>query len=251
MTPLPQAFLTRPFAHRGFHNRALGHIENSPKAIRAAIDAGYGIEIDVQLSKDGVAMVFHDEALDRLTDQTGLLADHLAADLQKILLTDSTDCIPTLAEVLAIVAGQTPLLIEIKDQTGAMAQTDAKLEQATAAALKDYNGPVAVMSFNPHCIAHMARLAPQIARGLTTSAYDYADWAPLDPAICDHLRDIPDYARTGCVFISHEASDLDRPRVRALQAQGAHIQCWTIKSKAAEQSARRFADNITFEGFIP
>lgn len=251
MTPLPVEFRTRPFAHRGFHNRALGHVENSPLAIRAAIAAGYGIEIDVQLSRDGVAMVFHDETLDRLTGQTGLLANHLAADLQKITLTDSSDCIPTLAEILAIVAGQTPLLIEIKDQTGDMSQTDARLEQATAAALSDYIGPVAVMSFNPHCMAHMARLAPKIARGLTTSAYDYADWAPLNPAICDHLRDIPDYQRTGCVFISHEASDLERPRVRDLQTQGAHIQCWTIKTKAAEQTARRLADNITFEGYIP
>ncbi len=207
--------------------------------------------MDVQLSRDGVAMVFHDETLDRLTGETGLVLDHLAVDLQKMKLTDSTDCIPTLAEVLAIVAGQTPLLIEIKDQTGNMSQTDVRLEQATADALAAYQGPVAVMSFNPHCMAHMARLAPQIARGLTTSAYDYADWAPLDPAICDHLRDIPDYDRTGSVFISHEASDLDRPRVRDLQAQGAHIQCWTIKTKAAEQSARRLAENITFEGYIP
>lgn len=251
MTALPHAFLTRPFAHRGLHNRAMGHIENSLTAIRAAIAAGYGIEIDVQLSRDGVAMVFHDEALDRLTGETGLVCDHLAGDLQKITLTDSTDCIPTLAEVLAIVAGQTPLLIEIKDQTGNMSQTDARLEQATADALAGYIGPVALMSFNPHCMAHMARLAPQIARGLTTSAYNYADWAPLDPAICDHLRDIPDYDRTGSVFISHEASDLDRPRVRALQERGAHVQCWTIKTKAAEQSARRLADNITFEGFAP
>jgi glycerophosphoryl diester phosphodiesterase len=132
-----------------------------------------------------------------------------------------------------------------------MSQTDARLEQATAAELKQYQGPVAVMSFNPHCMAHMAQLAPQIARGLTTSAYDYSDWAPLDPAICDRLREIPDYDRTGCVFISHEASDLSRPRVQALKSHGAHIQCWTIKTKAAEQSARRLADNITFEGFIP
>lgn len=251
MTALPPAFLNRPFAHRGFHNRAIGHIENSLTAIHAAIAAGYGIEMDVQLSRDGVAMVFHDETLDRLTGETGLLADHLAADLQKITLTDSTDRIPTLSEVLATVAGQAPLLIEIKDQTGNMSQTDARLEQATATALADYNGPVAVMSFNPHCMAHMARLAPQIARGLTTSAYDYADWAPLDPAICGHLREIPDYDRTGSVFISHEARDLDRPRVQALKSQGAHIQCWTIKTKAAEQSARRLADNITFEGFAP
>lgn len=251
MTPLAPEFLNRPFAHRGYHNRALGHIENSPSAIRAAIAAGYGIEIDVQLSRDGVAMVFHDETLDRLTDHAGLLADHFAADLQKIILTDSTDCIPTLAQVLAVIAGQTPLLIEIKDQTGDMSQTDARLEQATAEALSDYSGPVAVMSFNPHCMAHMAQLAPQIARGLTTSAYDYAEWAPLDPAICDQLRGIPDYQRTGSVFISHEASDLDRPRVQALKSHGAHIQCWTIKTKAAEQTARRLADNITFEGYIP
>lgn len=251
MTALPPAFLNRPFAHRGLHNRAIGHIENSLTAIHAAIASGYGIEMDVQLSRDGVAMVFHDETLDRLTGEMGLLADHLAADLQKITLTDSTDRIPTLSEVLANVAGQAPLLIEIKDQTGNMSQTDARLEQATATALADYNGPVAVMSFNPHCMAHMARLAPQIARGLTTSAYDYADWAPLDPVICDHLREIPDYDRTGSVFISHEAHDLDRPCVQALKSQGAHIQCWTIKSKAAEQSARRLADNITFEGFIP
>lgn len=251
MMPLPPEFLNRPFAHRGYHNRALGHIENSPSAIRAAIAAGYGIEIDVQLSRDGVAMVFHDETLDRLTDHAGLLADHLAVDLQKIILTDSTDCIPTLAQVLTIIAGQTPLLIEIKDQTGDMSQTDARLEQATAADLAAYQGPVATMSFNPHCMAHMAQLAPQIARGLTTSAYDYAEWAPLDPAICDQLRDIPDYQRTGSVFISHEASDLDRPRVQALKSHGAHIQCWTIKTKAAEQTARRLADNITFEGYIP
>jgi glycerophosphoryl diester phosphodiesterase len=152
---------------------------------------------------------------------------------------------------LAIIAGQTPLLIEIKDQTGDMSQTDARLEQATAADLATYQGPVATMSFNPHCMAHMAQLAPQIARGLTTSAYDPAEWAPLDPAICDQLRDISDYHRTGSVFISHEASDLDRPRVQALKSHGAHIQCWTIKTKAAEQTARRLADNITFEGYIP
>ena len=246
---LHAAFLARPFAHRGYHNRLMGLIENSPTAISAAIAAGYGIEIDVQLSKDGVAMVFHDEALDRLTNQSGLICDLPANELQKIRLKDSSDLIPTLDEILKIVAGQTPLLIEIKDQTGAMSVSDGKLESATADALRAYHGPVAVMSFNPNSMAHMAHLAPDLARGLTTSAYDYDDWAPLSHDICDHLRAIPDYDRTGSCFISHEASDLNRPRVAQLRAQGAHIQCWTIKSQAAEQNARRLADNITFEQY--
>lgn len=246
---LPQMFLTRPIAHRGYHNRAAGRIENSPSAFRAAIAAGYGIELDVQLSKDGVAMVFHDETLDRLTDKAAHVTDFTAAELQKILLKDGVDTIPTLPEVLKLVAGQTALLIEIKDQTGDMSRTNGALESATAMALRGYIGPTAIMSFNPHSIEWMAQLAPDIARGLTTSAYDCADWAPLAPQICDRLRGIPDYDRSKSCFISHEAADLDRPRVAELKAGGAKILCWTIESQAQEIAARRVADSITFEQY--
>jgi glycerophosphoryl diester phosphodiesterase len=164
-------------------------------------------------------------------------------------LTDAEDGIPTLPEVLSLVGGCVPLLIEIKDQTGDMSLSDGRLEGAVARALEGYAGPVAVMSFNPHSIAHMARLAPDIARGLTTSAYDADDWAPLDPAICERLRAIPDYDRTGASFISHEAADLARPRVAELKANGAAILCWTIRSPESEAAARRIAQNVTFEGY--
>lgn len=247
--PLPPAFLHTPLAHRAYHNRSQRRPENSPGAVQAAMDAGYGIEIDLQLSRDGVAMVFHDERLDRLTNATGLVRDRTAAELGQIKLRDSDDSIPTLAAILSMVAGRVPLLIELKDQTDTMLQTDGRLESATAAALADYKGPVAVMSFNAHAIAHMARLAPHIPRGLTTSAYDPADWAPLDPATCDHLRAIPDYDRTQSSFISHEAADLSRPRVAELKAAGAAILCWTIRSPAAEAKAREIAQNITFETY--
>lgn len=246
---LPPAFLKAPIAHRAYHDRAQARPENSRAAIRAAIAAGYAIEIDLQLSRDGVPMVFHDETLERLTPQDGWLCDKTAAALAEIPLTGGDEGIPTLAEVLSLVAGRVPLLIELKDQTLRMAETDGRLEQATAALLADYAGPVAVMSFNPHCIAHMARLAPGLPRGLTTSAYDAADWHPLPPATCDRLRDIPDYDRVGASFISHEAHDLARPRVAELAAQGAAILCWTIKSPAAEAAARRIAQNITFEQY--
>ncbi len=248
-TPLPAAFLLSPLAHRAYHNRAEGRPENSRGAMRAAIAAGYGIEMDLQLSKDGVAMVFHDEALDRLTEASGLLRDRTAVELGQVKLRDCDEGIPTLAEVLALVAGRAPLLIEIKDQTDLMAATDGRLETATATALADYRGAVAVMSFNPHSITHMARLAPHIARGLTTSAFDPADWAPLPAATCDHLRAIPDYERTESSFISHEAADLASPRVAELKSQGAAILCWTIKSAQAEAIARQIAQNITFEQY--
>ncbi len=209
--PLPAAFLRAPIAHRALHDRAQGRIENSPAAIRAALDHGYAIEIDLQLSQDGIPMVFHDEELDRLTEAQGPLNARSASDLQAIRLKDSTDCIPTLSQVLAMVAGRVPLLIEIKDQSLTMGPTDGRLEAATAALLADYSGDVAVMSFNPACIHHMARLAPAVPRGITTAAYDPEGWAPMPEDMCAHFRAIPDYDATGSSFISHEAGDLSRP----------------------------------------
>lgn len=247
--PLPPAFLKAPIAHRALHDRKAGRIENSPSAVRAAVAAGYGIEIDLQLSRDGVAMVFHDDDLDRLTPETGPVSARTAAELGGIRLKDGSDCIPTLAEVLEMVGGRVPLLIELKDQTRRLAETDGALERATAATLKGYGGPVALMSFNPSCIAHLARLAPDLPRGITTAAYDLKGWYPLDRASRARLRAIPDYDTVQASFISHEARDLKRRRVAELKAQGAAILCWTIRSAAAEAEARAIADNVTFEGY--
>lgn len=247
--PLPPAFLSHPIAHRAFHDRAAGRPENSRAAVRAAIAQGYGIEIDLQLSRDGVAMVFHDYDLSRLTPDTGPLATRTAGDLGQIPLVGGDEGIPTLTEVLGLVAGQVPLLIEIKDQDGQMGPAIGALEAATAAALDGYAGPVALMSFNPHSVARMAALCPGLPRGLTTSAYDTEDWAPLPAAVCDRLRKIPDYDRAGASFISHEWRDLARPRVAELKAAGATILCWTIRSPDDERTARRIAANVTFEGY--
>lgn len=249
MSALDPAFIDIPLAHRALHDVADGRPENSRAAIRAALDAGYGIEIDLQLSADGQAMVFHDYDLSRLTGATGPINARSAAELGQIALRGGTDGIPTLREVLALVAGRVPLLIEIKDQDGAMGPNVGPLEQAAAEALAAYRGPVAVMSFNPHSVAEMARLLPQVARGIVTSAYEPDDW-PLSTQICDHLRTIPDYARTGSSFISHEAFDLGRARVADLKQGGARVLCWTIRSPEEEAEARKVAENITFEGYL-
>ncbi|MDO6729682.1 glycerophosphodiester phosphodiesterase family protein [Marinovum sp. 2_MG-2023] len=248
---LPDAFLTRPLAHRALHDMRDGRPENSRAAIRAAIAAGVGIEIDLQRSADNQAMVFHDYTLDRLTDASGPVNELPAADLQRISLTGGDECIPTLEEVLELVAGQVPLLIELKDQDGQMGPGVGALESATARALADYEGPVAVMSFNPHSVAEFAVLAPQIARGLTTGGFDPQDWPKLGESICDLLRPIPDFDRVGASFISHDFRDLNAARVLALKEAGVPVLCWTIRTSAEEAAAREVADNVTFEGYLP
>jgi glycerophosphoryl diester phosphodiesterase len=249
MTPrLPAAFLGAPLAHRALHDVTDGRPENSRAAIRAAIKHGYGIEIDVQLSADNQAMVFHDYTLDRLADGTGAVQVVPAGTLSQTTLKGGDEGIPTLPDILTLVAGQVPLLIEIKDQDGAMGDAIGPLEQATADAVAGYAGPLALMSFNPHSVARMARLCPDIPRGIVTSAY--GDTWPLNAATRDHLRAIPDFDRVGASFISHEVADLSRPRVAALKAQGADILCWTVKSPDQEAQARQVAQNITFEGYL-
>lgn len=249
MTPLPAGLLTHPIAHRALHDRAAGRPENSRAAVQAAVEAGYGIEIDLQLSSDDQAMVFHDDTLERLTQAAGPVSARSAAELGGLLLNDAEDGIPTLTEVLAIVAGRVPLLIEIKDQSHTMSDTTGRLEAATVAALAGYDGPVAVMSFNPHAVAHIARLAPHLPLGLTTCSFDPVDWK-IPQAISDRLRDIPDAEPLGVSFLSHHWRDLSRPRVQALKADGLALVTWTIRSREEEAAARALgAQNVTFEGY--
>lgn len=249
--PLPPAFLSRPLAHRGLHDRATGVIENSAGAVRAAVAAGHGIEIDVQLSSDGAAMVFHDDRLDRLTGESGPIRGWAARDLVKLVLTGSEETIPTLPEVLEIVGGQVPLLIELKDQSGGTGSAPDELERAVAKALKGYVGPVAVMSFNPHMVANMAKRAPGVPRGIVTDGYTEREWPDLSPDTLRALREIGAFDTVGASFISHDCNDLAAPRVAELKARGVPILCWTVRSAEQEAQARRVADNITFEGYTP
>ncbi len=249
---LPACFVTTPLAHRGLHDLAKGRPENSLAAFDAAVLQGYGIELDLQLSKDGEAMVFHDYFLQRLTEESGPVAQRTAAELNAIsLMHGRAERIPTLSQVLAVVAGRAPLLIELKDQDGALGPNIGRLEAATVKALEGYAGEAALMSFNPHSVAELARLAPRRPRGLTTCDYLKEDWTTVPEARLSELRPLPDVARIKAGFISHQEDDLANPQVASLKASGLPVLCWTIRSPAQEAQARRVADNITFEGYLP
>ena len=132
----PAALVKAPFAHRGFHDLNAGRPENSPAAFSAAVERGYAIELDVQLSSDGQAMVFHDYALDRLTAESGPIQQRTAEALAQIKLKGGTDTIQTLPQILSLIDGRVPLLVEIKDQDGAMGDAIGPLEVATARAAR-------------------------------------------------------------------------------------------------------------------
>lgn len=248
---LPEIFLRLPLAHRGYHDAAKGRPENSRAAILAAVQAGYGIEIDLQLSADEEVMVFHDYHLERLTGQTGSVRQLTARELGSVPLLNGAEGIPTLSEILGIVSGKVPLLIEIKDQDGKMGPNVGPLEAKLAEAMTHYDGPVAVMSFNPHTVRAFAAGAPGVPRGLTTGRYLAENWPTLSEETRERLRSIPDFDPLGAAFISHNAKGLSMPEVRSLKARGVPILCWTIRSVEEETEARQIADNVTFEGYAP
>ena len=245
---LPAAFLGAPIAHRGLHDRAAGVVENSRAAAEAAIAAGYGIELDVQMTADGEAVVFHDDAMPRLTGEPGLVRDYSVAALGRIGLKDGAETVPGFAEFLALVAGRVPLLVEVKDQDGALGPDVGALEARVAALLAGYPGEAALMSFNPHAVAAFASLAPDRPRGLTTCAFDTADWSLPDYRRAE-LAALTNAERTGAAFVSHDRRDLDNPAVARLKAEGLPILTWTVRSAGQEAEARRVADNVTFEGY--
>lgn len=250
MTKLPLSFLTTPIAHRALHDAKNRRPENSMSAIAQAIAHGYGIELDLQLSKDGRAMVFHDHTLDRVTTDTGPINAHTSEALAKVTLKNSDDTIPTLAAVLKTVEGRVPILLEIKDQDGALGPNVGDLEKATAHDLKDYDGPIAVMSFNPNAVAAFAQHAPTCPVGLTTGGFAGSEWSAIAADRRAALDRIADFDQVGACFVSHDADDLGNPSLHELKDRGVPILCWTIRSQAEEDAARRVADNVTFEGYL-
>lgn len=240
------AFLTaRPIAHRGLHDYAKGVVENTATAFTAAIAHGYAIECDLQLTKDGEAVVFHDEHLERLTEGSGMVKDLTAAEMRALTIRNSKDHVQTLAELLAQVKGQVPLIIELKSHWDG----DERLAARALQILSGYEGPHAVMSFDPDVIAAVRRISPETIRGIVAErAFDsYYDFLPLKVQM--ELRTFSHVSRTRPDFASLYFGDLPWAPVTALRAAGLPVITWTIRSEAEAWTARRHSDQITFEGF--
>ncbi len=243
----------RPIAHRGLHDRTRGVIENSASAFEAAIAGGFAIECDLQLSKDGVPIVFHDDTLDRLTARSGPVGALTAAELTALPLTGSAagDRPQRFAEMLAQVAGRTLLQVELKQQKGRDA-TQA-LARASAEAVASYDGPLVFESFDPTLIALVRRHGFTGKRGIITYGYDKPEWeGSLTASQKFLLRHLLHFPWSRFDFISAEQSALGLGAIRLFRAIGKPVTSWTVRSGAdATRALSGGADQIVFEGFAP
>jgi len=229
-------------AHRGLWSPD-GPPENSLGAFQAACAAGFGIELDVQLSADGEAMVFHDDDLKRMTGAEGRIGDRTAAELADLRLAGSDEPIPTLAETLALVGHRAMVHVELKTPYGRV----GPLEQRVHEILIDHAGPVCVIGFNPYSHAWFAERYPGVLRGLDSYSYKHA------PHMTEAQRE--SFARLEHIEIARPhflALGLDMlpcERARACRAEGMPVIAWTVREPAQWEAIKGDCDNLIFEGF--
>jgi len=237
----------RPIAHRGLHDPGRGVIENTASAVTAAIAGNYGIEVDLQVSADGEAMVHHDDVLGRLTEGQGALAAMTAAELKSIRFKATSDRMLALGDLCDLVAGRATLVLELKSRFDG----ERRLVQRTADVLASYAGPVAAMSFDPHLVAGLRHAAPQLPRGIVAERYyEHPDWDFLSADQKRRLAFFRHAPSTRPMFIAYGIKDL--PAVAPWVARrvfGLPLLTWTVRSDAEQQRARRWADQMIFEGF--
>jgi glycerophosphoryl diester phosphodiesterase len=237
--------VARPIAHRGLHDEKKGIVENTEAAFAAAIKHDYAIECDIQLTEDGEAVVFHDEELKRVTESKGLVIEHTVSQLKKLKYRQSKAYMQTLTELLEQVDGSVPLVIEIKTiWDGGRALTLRALEN-----LRSYKGPYALMSFDPGAVALLAEVSPHTVRGMTADrgVDDYYKMLPIPRRL--ELQRFSHVQKTRPHFVSFNFKDLPFAPVQGVRAMGFPVITWTIKNKKDETLARRYSDQVTFEGY--
>jgi len=229
-----------PIAHRGYHDKNIP--ENSLAAFSNAIEKGFAIELDVQLLADDTVVVFHDESLARMTGNDGYIKYLIKEDLKALKLKDSKETIPTLEEVLKLVDGKVPLLIEIKNK-----YKIGKLEQKVLDLLKNYTGEFAVQSFNPYSLSYFKKHAPQILRGQLSGYLKKEKLGWLKKFLLKRM--FFNKKTSEPHFIAYEASTLPNRFVKKYKQLP--LLAWAVKSKEEYMKVIKYCDNIIFEKFEP
>jgi glycerophosphoryl diester phosphodiesterase len=245
----PDWLTARPIAHRGLHDKARGIVENMPGAVQAAVAANFSIEVDIQLTADGEAMVHHDDELGRLTEGSGALLTKTAAELKQVTFKNTSEKMMSLADLCTLVAGRVPLVIEVKTHFDG----DRRLVTRMAEVLSTYDGPAAGMSFDPDQVMALRDLLPSRPRGIVAQRrYTEAEWPKATAAQrheMTHLRHLP---RTRPHFVSYRVNDL--PAIAPWIAKnlfGCNLLSWTVRTPEQRARSEKYAEQMTFEGFRP
>jgi glycerophosphoryl diester phosphodiesterase len=249
--PLDRAAFVRPIAHRGWHDKARGRVENTAPAFRVAIEKGYGIECDLQGADDGTPMVFHDLQLDRLVDASGPIAAYSARSLARFRYKGQDERILTFAQLLDLVDGRVPLLVEVKRERALRAGFLESIARQAAG----YRGPVALMSFDRPTVAALGELAPAVPRGCVVGSRQLIAslWAGrsrkrASPAASRLFASAPE----GIAFYAVQINLVAVARTwMSRRAQDLPLFTWTVRTPRQRARAARWADAPIFEGYEP
>lgn len=235
------SWLTKtPIAHRGLHDDTAP--ENSMAAFEKAIERGFAIEMDVQTTKDGIPLVFHDDLLDRMTDLSGDIREKNFNEICDATLKNSEEKIPLLSEFLSFVNGRVPLLIEIKDHKN-IGDAEEKIAEMLAA----YQGQFAVQSFNPFIVRWFKKNTGFVAGQLSSffNGVKMAVWKKM------FLKNMTFLKYTKADFVSYECrTGASYKKVQNLKGK-LPILFWTVRSQKEADMFAQYCDNIIFENFIP
>jgi len=249
-TLLPEAFF-RPIAHRGLHGAATGCLENTAPAFKAAIDRGFGLECDLRPASDGTPFVFHDATLDRLVDAIGQVAARTPAELSRLRYRGHDASVLSYREFLELAAGKVPLLVEIKSDWDA---PDKRFLSAIAELSLGYEGPLALMSFDPAVMAVMRELTPKLPRGIVSGLYQGPGWWSdrIDPERAYRLSHCLEAGPAQPSFIAYHVDSLPTPVTRFMrEVMRLPLFAWTVRNEEQLRRAAQWADQPIFEGCDP
>ncbi|KRB53033.1 glycerophosphodiester phosphodiesterase [Rhizobium sp. Root708] len=226
----------QPVAHRGYHDLNKDVWENTLSAFSRAIEAGFAIECDLHYASDGVPVVFHDEDLERLCNLKGDIRDRTSRELGLISVGGTNDKIPTLRQLLDLVKGRVPLVIELKGREA----DDEGFTEAVLEVLEGYDGKVALMSFDHWLLRDLKALQAPYPLGLTAGGIVPEDFETHEKAMA-----------LGLDFISYFYGDLPNPFISAQREKGIVVITWTVIDEHGRKQTFENADQMTFEGFDP
>lgn len=233
----PEWLKKQPIAHRGLHDLNNTRWENTLAAFDAAAKAGFAIECDVHLTKDGGVIVFHDDDLERLTGQKGRISDLTLAEATALKIGGTNDHAPSLREMLDLVAGRVPVVIELKGIEG----RDDGLVAAVAKDLASYEGEAAIMSFDHHLVRLFPSDAPGIPGGLTAEGTQMKHFEAHFSMLAHQIS-----------FVSYNVHHLPNPFVSFVREKlDLPVISWTVRNPEMKTHSDLNVDQITFEGFDP
>jgi glycerophosphoryl diester phosphodiesterase len=226
----------RPIAHRGLH--AEGVPENTLGAARGAVDAGYPIECDVRLTADGVAVVHHDATLQRLTGHDRRVDETPWSSLRSLSVLDTDETIPRLVDLLDVVDGQVPLLVELK-----ASGRPGRLEQTVTEILDGYEGAFAVQSFSPLTVRWFRLHRPSWPRGQLLWTAEPREWTAHEDRFPVTWTSQPD-------FVAVKQSALPTTSISCRRGQ-LPVLAWTIRTESERERVGPHVDNVIFENISP